>query len=100
MRSVFILSGLVLILSSCASKDPIDHGPGFCDINCSTPTVKVDLSNLPASELSKAILKRFVADGSYTNIIDTTKGHPFTVSSDFDYEVVLTSGTVVTIGSI
>jgi hypothetical protein len=92
--------GSALILGSCASKEPIDHGPGFCTIECATPTIKINLDNLPPAELSKAMLKRFVADGSYTNAIDTSYGQPFTVTNEFDYEIRLTSGTIITIGSI
>lgn len=100
MRNLFILLGSALLFGSCASKPPKDHGPGYCDIDCNTPKIVVNLDNLPASELSKAVFKRFTADGCYCNLIDTIGSRPFVVSDAFDYEIVLTSGKVVSIGGI
>lgn len=100
MRNLFILLGLSLVINSCASKEPIDHGPGFCTIECTTPAIKIDLSTISSAELSKAMLKRFVADGSYSQVIDTSYNQPFTVSGNFDYEIRLTSGNILTIGNI
>lgn len=100
MRNLFILLGLSLFIGSCASKPPKDHGPGYCDIQCNTPKVVVNLDNLPPAELTKAVFKRFVADGCYCNLIDTIGSRPFAVNDAYDYEIVLSSGHVVSIGGI